>query len=390
MTTRTAGIVLLLGVVAWAGMIWLGNRLYSTTPQTAGLDLELLLIAGREVAAGRSPYDPAMLAGAAPVAERLFYSYPPVVAQLLSPVAAIPSEAVFVAWMLAAVAGLGAVTRALAVRLGSSIPPNVAAATVMALAPLMFPFTVGLLFGNLNVFFPCAFGLVLLGLLPRASTASSSGAGIAVAAAAVAKLHPGSIAAWLFARSWSGRPLRVANGAALLTGVGVVGVSLLLGGPQPWLDYAAVVRAGSGADLVDPRNAGPAAQIALLLGGGGAAAESAARTLQIPVAIAALVATAVAAVRLRDPVESLGWAVAASLIILPVTWYHYPSAVIPFAIAAVLRSAGTPAAGRVGRTVLAAAVVAAIAIALLPLIYVAIGLALLAVRQSAQHQDGRG
>ena len=144
-----------------------------------------------------------------------------------------------------------------------------------------------------------------------------------------------------------------------------------------------MVRAGSGADLVDARNAGPAAQLALTFGGGGAGAETLARTLQIPVTIVALVATVAVALRVREPAESLAWAVALSLIVLPVTWYHYPSALIPFAIAALLRSRqGGQVASRVRWTIAAAALVAAVAVAWLPLIYVAIGLVLVAVRIS--------
>ena len=114
MTPRTAGIVALVGAVGWIGLIWLGARMFQTQPPTAAFDLELLLRAGRDVAEGRSPYDPAIVAGTAPVAERLFYSYPPVVAQVLSLVAGIPSAAIFVIWVAAAVAGWAAVAGALA------------------------------------------------------------------------------------------------------------------------------------------------------------------------------------------------------------------------------------------------------------------------------------
>src|SRR3954467_8230833 len=109
MTSRTAGVVALVGILGWAGLIWLGVQLYATNPPTAAFDLELLLRAGRDVAAGRSPYDAAMLAGTAPVAERLFYSYPPVVAQAMALMAAIPSPVMFVAWTVAAIAGWAAV-----------------------------------------------------------------------------------------------------------------------------------------------------------------------------------------------------------------------------------------------------------------------------------------
>jgi hypothetical protein len=55
---------------------------------------------------------------------------------------------------------------------------------------------------------------------------------------------------------------------------------------------------------------------------------------------------------------------------------------IPFGLAALFRGRGTPAAGRVRILIAAALVVAAIAIAFLPLIWVAIGLVLAASRVS--------
>ena len=82
---RRSAPLAIVGVVGWVGLLWLGATLYAATPPKAGFDLELLLRAGRDVAAGRSPYDPALVAGSAPVAESLFYSYPPVVAQADGP-----------------------------------------------------------------------------------------------------------------------------------------------------------------------------------------------------------------------------------------------------------------------------------------------------------------
>jgi hypothetical protein len=384
-TQRTAGLVILIAVIGWAGLAWLAIQLYSTNPRQAGFDLELLLRAGRAVANGQSPYDPAMVAGAAPVAERLFYSYPPVIAQVMALFAAVPSAAMFAAWTAVAVSGLGLVARSLATRFATGPAPGLVGIVVVAVAPLVFPFAVGLVFGNLDVFFPLLFGLILIGILPSSSREAAAGSGVAATIGAVSKLHPGSIGLWLVARSRSATEVRRVVVAAIVALIAVVGLSVFFGGIQPWIDYAAVVRAGSGADLVDPRNAGPAAQIALLVAGGGAAAEALARTLQIPVTIAALIATVVVALRVSDAVESLAWATLASLIVLPVTWYHYPSALIPFAIVAVLRSwASGQIATEVRGLVLAAAVVAAIGIAWLPLIYVAIGLVLAAVRISGR------
>jgi hypothetical protein len=389
---RTTVSVAVFGVIGWAGLAWLAIQLYSTTPRTAGFDLELLLQAGRDVAGGRSPYDPAMVAGAAPVAERLFYSYPPVVAQLMALVAAIPSPVMFAAWAAAAVAGLAAIGVSLARRVAPAAPARDVALTLVALTPLIFPLAIGLLFGNLDVFFPLLYGALLLGVLPAprgsgpaAPPAAGVAAGVAARGAGLTKLHPGTRGLWLLVRAARSDAVRRAVAAAIAAAGAILAASLLTGGVQPRLDYGAVVRAGGGADVVDPRNAGPAAQIALLVGGGGASAEALARTLQIPVTLGVLFLTAWAAIRLADPVESLAWAAAASLVVLPVTWYHYPSALIPYAVVAVLRSLGSARAGvRIRLTVTAAAVVAALAIVWLPLLYVATGLLLWAVRMSGR------
>jgi hypothetical protein len=378
LTGRSLGIVALVGLLGWVGLVWLGWRMVQTDPPTAAFDLELLLRAGRVVAAGRSPYDPALVGGAAPVAERLFYSYPPIVAQVLTLVAGVPSAAMFAAWTVGATAAFAAVAVRLAGVFGGRAPRVAVAAVAVAVTPLVFPFAIGLLFGNVDVFFPALYGLLLVGVLPGASVGQAVAGGVATAVAAIGKLHPASLGVWLLVRAVADRPVRRVVAAAIVAGIVMLGLSVALA-PSMWADYLAVVRAGSGADLVDPRNAGPAAQIALLIGDGGSSAEGLARTLQIPVTIGAVVVTALAAWRTHDTMESLAWAAAASLVTLPVTWFHYPSALLPFAAAAVLRSAGEP---RVRGLVLGAAVVAAVAIAFLPLLYVAVGLVLAAVRAS--------
>jgi hypothetical protein len=338
----------------------------------------LLLRAGRDVAAGRSPYDPAIVAGAAPVAERLFYSYPPVVAQFMSIFAGAPSGIMLVAWDAAAVAGLAGVAGLLAQRLAPNVSRLQVVFPMLCLTPLVLPFAVGLLFGNLDVFFPLLYGLVLLGVIARSSRQPPIVGGAAVAIAGVTKLHPASLGLWLVVRAVRSPTARRALLWAVITGAVIVAVSLVVGGTSVWAEYVAVVRAGSGADLVDPRNAGPAAQIALWSGAG----ETFARTLQIPIALLALAITAIVAWSRRDTVESLSWAAAASLVILPVTWFHYPAAMIPFALAAVLRARGSTAATRVAGVVGAALAISIIAIAVLPLIWLAVGLVIVAARIS--------
>jgi hypothetical protein len=379
MKARPNPIWVVLGVVGWVGLVWLGSQLYGTNPRTAGFDLELLLRAGRDVAAGRSPYDPAMVAGAAPVAERLFYSYPPIVAQFMAIFAGVPSGVMLVVWDTAAVAGLAIVVGLLGRRFAPDLAPSRVVIPVLCLTPIIFPFAVGLLFGNLDAFFPALYGLLLLGIAGERGGWAPVVGGAAATVASVTKLHPASLVLWLAVRAFKSDVARRALLVALITGVAIVGVSLLLGGKSLWSEYVAVVRAGSGADLVDPRNAGPAAQIALWTGGG----EAFARTLQIPIALLALAVTVAAAWSRRDAVESLAWAAAASLVILPVTWFHYPAAMIPFALVALLRARHTREAGRVAALVTAATVVSIIAISALPLVWLAVGLVIVATRLSA-------
>lgn len=383
MTPRALLTWLVVGVIGWAGVVWLGLQLYATTPPSAGFDLELLLEGGRRVAAGLSPYDPAMRGGASPGAPSLFYSYPPPVAQVLALVAGVPSPVMLVAWGVAAVLGLLFVADRLRRLLAPDLAPRAVLIPVLAVAPLVFPFAVGLLFGNLNVFFPLLYGLMLIAVIDGSRPARIAG-GVALTVAAL-KLHPASLGLWFLVRGFrqrrdGARPTAwLVVAAALGAGAVVILASLAIGGTGPWVDYLAVIRAGSGADIVDPRNAAPAAQIALVTGGG----ESLARVLQVVVSVGAVALTAGVAWRRRDPVVSLALAAVASLVTLPVTWYHYPSALIPFAIAAMLRSRGTPRARTTTLLTGGAAVVAVASIAWLPLLWVGVGLLLLATRSIA-------
>jgi hypothetical protein len=376
-----------LAILGWAGVIWLGATLYATDPRTAGFDLELLLAAGRRVAAGLSPYDASLVAGTSPAAPSLFYSYPPPVAQATSLIAGVPSSVSLVVVDVVAVLGLLVVTeglrRALAPdrdRVGVLLP-------VIAVAPFIFPFAIGLLFGNADVFFPLLYGTMLLGAL-AGTRRGGAAAGVALALAAL-KLHPASLGLWFLGRGFTERAAGrsptawMAVAVAATVGVAILAVSVVAGGIGPWSDYVGVVRSGSGADIVDARNAGPTAILVAALGG----ASDAARVVQIPVALAALAVSFAVAVRDRDIVESFGVAAVASLVTLPVTWYHYPAALLPVAIASLLRA--RDARARTTTMVLAtAAVVAAVAILWLPLLWVAIVLVVVGARTSRPDPAG--
>jgi glycosyl transferase family 87 len=372
-----------LGIVGWAGLAWLAIRMFSTTPRTAGFDLELLLQAGREVAAGRSPYDPSMLTGGAPGATDLFYSYPPPVAQAMSLFAGLPSAVMFAGLWVLAVGGLAFGAALVSRRLDQDRPVASVVVPTLAVAPLFLPFGVALLFGNLDALFPFAYALVLVAAVVPTPRAGLAG-GVALAAATIAKIHPAGLGPWFVGRlvreRASGEPvssLRVILAAAV-TVAAVIALSLLTGGADLWRDYVPVAGAASNARLLDPRNVGPAAQLALLVGGD----EALVRTLHLPVAVGAVAASFLTGCAVRDRLTGISIAAIASLVILPITWYHYPSALIPFAVAAVVRARGTAGASRTTTMIAAAAVMATVSIAWVPALWLAVGLGLAGVAAS--------
>ena len=202
---------LALGVVGWAGLAWLAVQMYSATPRTAAFDLELLLQAGRDVAAGRSPYDPAMVAGGVPGAADLFYSYPPPVAQAMSLFAAVPSGAMFAALWVLAVAGLAYGAALVSRRLAPGQPVAATVLPTLAVAPLFLPFGIALLFGNLDALFPLAYALVLVAAVAPTRRSSIAG-GIALGLATIAKVHPAGLGPWFVGRARPRAPVRAAGG----------------------------------------------------------------------------------------------------------------------------------------------------------------------------------
>ena len=362
-----------MAIIGWAGFVVIATQLASLDPSRLGDDLRLLVDAGMRWRDG-APLYATVPPGTALEAEALFYSYPPLVAQAMSLVAGIPFPAFFVAWTAGAAVALGAAA-ALLGRDGRAV-----AWRALALSPFVYPLAVALLLGNVNAWFPAAFGLVLAAVFAGGRAMPLAG-GVALAIASLVKLHPASLGLWLLVRGLregrSGRSYRVLAVAAVV-GIGLLAASAALGGVGPWGDYVAFLRGGAGtADLVSLLNVGPASQLALLLG----LSDAIARGLQVGVTVVALAGTVAAARLLDDPVESFGWATVASLVVLPVTWFHYPVALVPVALAAASRARGK-AWRRTAPLLGAATVTAALAIVVPVLAWVAALLVLAAARTS--------
>ena len=348
------------GAAGWLSFgVLLGGMMARPTP-SAGFDLELLLTGGRRVAEGISPYEPSMLAGQSVGITTLFFSYPPLVAQALAPLATAPTILVLVALIVAGALWAAGVSSRLAAQAGVTIPSRRVFVAALAVLPFWFPFTVAMLFGNLDTLFLALYGLVLLAVLERMpSRRAVLWAGLALAVASVTKLHPAVLGVWLLARGvreWRrGEPRIPVLGIALprswaIAAVAAVAVlvflaaSLIVGGLGPWADYLTVLRASTVVDLLDPLNLGPAVQVALLFGLGSGSLAG----LQAIVLVIALATAIVAALIVEDPLESLLWGAFASLVPLPVTWFHHFAALFPFGVAAVARSWGGDGRARRG------------------------------------------
>jgi hypothetical protein len=356
--SRTLVVLVVAGVAGWLTFAVLMGQMLARTPAGAGFDLELLLTGARRVAAGLSPYEPEMLAGQSVGITTLFFSYPPLVAQALVPVAGVPSIVVLVLLLAAAPLAGAAVSVRLARVHEARLTVRDAFLVALALLPFWFPFTLAMLWGNLDTLFVAGYGLLLLAVVPRVpSRGMVVAAGVALALMTVTKLHPAVLGVWLLARGMrelrrGDEPHRIVGrglprswaiaAVSLVVAIAVAAASLLVGGLGPWADYLAVLRASTVVDLLDPRNLGPAVQVALLLGLG----QSALAPMQGVVVVAALAVAVVAALAVDDPLESLLWAAFASLVPLPVTWFHHFAVLFPFGVAAVARVWVDPPARR--------------------------------------------
>ena len=333
------------GVIAWLGVAWIGWTLWQSSPPRAGFDLALLLEGARACRSrARAPYDPAMLAGTSPDAVELFYSYPPPVAQAMPLLAWVPNGVVLVLWAIGATLGFGWIAGAMARRGRLSGPPDgdqgdprrAAGAAVRRRRAVRQPRRL--------------VSAALRGAPPRGVpdggrwTWLGAGAPLQSCRSPSCTPRPPPVARRRVWRERGGAVARVL-GAAVVTGLAIVGLSLLVGGVQPWLDYVQVrpCRRGRRAGRSAQHRAGLAPRAGDGDGRRGPALASGRGRRCGP---GRDVPRRARASGIRS--FSLAIAITASLVTLPVTWYHYPVALMPVAAALAIRDRPSRGLGRRG------------------------------------------
>ncbi len=340
------------GLMSWITLGLMADHLISDG-RIMRSDLQALLHAGQRVARSITPYE-LTLHGSSVKANSLFYSYPPPMAQLFSLFSSVPIEALLVVWGIAATLGLICIAALFGSRLSNSYFWAETALVLFTIAPTFYPYSTALLYGNADSWFPFLYGVILLGAIKGESTQGRLFpvvGGVALGLASIIKLQPASLHLWFLVRGcYQMRALSGGNTlpptkclpawltllASLATVISLVTASLLFGGTAPWVDYFHFLRSSNAISLTSMANIGPGSQLALLLG-----RDSLAWPIATLTSIGALCLTAWAAQPRRDVIESLAWACIGSLVVLPVTWYHYLSLLIPFGIATYARSRST-------------------------------------------------
>jgi hypothetical protein len=306
-----------------------------------GVDFADYRIASLRMLDGRSPYAPEMLSAPVPAQGFDRYRYPPPFAQLLTPIAVLPSGQAATAWLAvqailffasAWIAGSAARARASLARLLWT------ALTVT----YFFPVVDSLWKGNVEAPIALAVAVMLadpgVGLAGRSRAEALRGA-LAALGTVLKLVLVAALPAALRART---PPFRWGVGIAM--GVTVVGSAILA--PQAWADYARVLPNLLAGNARYSTNLAPAIE-ALNLGAPAAVADVI-RVAAIVAGLGLVVLSILLAGRARGVAAAVGCGLAAALLLPAAIWYHYLALFLPLAIFAWVR------APRVGRLVLLA------------------------------------
>lgn len=305
------------------GSLLLG-RAASPTGQF-GIDATDYLTAAERISRGESPYAPAMLVGPVDSQGTDRYRYPPPLAQVLVPLASLPTQAGLWVW---SALGLAAIVASVLVALRT--------AGQLRLEPVLWSLVAACLF--LPVFDSLWKGNVsgLLALLVAIAAVGGAAGGAAVTLAALLKVVPVVFApAWLVVDARSRRAL-------LATGVGVVALSVLLS-PGAWRDYLTVLPNMLAGSADEATNVAPWSMAAR-----SGAPDWLASIVRLGSIALALLAVACSVLVIRRPGRlPLAAALCSiAMLLLPAAlWYHYLVVLLPLAILAWPRATRGARAG---------------------------------------------
>jgi hypothetical protein len=206
-----------------------------------GYDFSAYWAAAHQLNAGTSPYTPLQLEGPYAPQRQFLYLYPPPLAAVMTPLAALFSDYRVAAWVWAAIGALLLIvsirTLARSERIGERYPLlSGRGRWLLVAAAFAFPPVVGeLVMGNVHFLLLWLLTLAWLGIA-RGDPVGRLRGGALAGIAAVVKVFPGLLLLWaLLARA-----PRVAIG--LLIGAGLAALlALPLTGVQPWLQYPTVL-----------------------------------------------------------------------------------------------------------------------------------------------------
>jgi hypothetical protein len=322
-TLRSARFRLVLAALLWlAGTVVLGAVLLGQANDPAGqyaFDFQAYHGAATDIAAGRSPYAADMFNGPIPAQGEVLYKYPPLLAQLLVPLAALPLGSAAAIWFVAQAAAILAAVW-LSIRVGGAARSLETFAWSAVAATFFLPNFDTLWKGNVSGFLALTVAVALTG---------GVGGGAGSVAATLLKTTP---VVMLVPALVAGR--RVLTGVAL--GLPVLAVSVLLS-PTAWLDFARVIPNLLSGPSVFANNLAPHSLVATALPALPLAADIA-RVLALGAGVAALVVSAILARRSSGWAAAVTLGVAASLLIPSATWYHYLAVLLPLAAFAWARA----------------------------------------------------
>jgi hypothetical protein len=314
-----AGVVISGGIVA---------ALASTPGQAAGGDWNDYRTAALRLLDGRTPYADPMLQGPVPAQGVDRYRYPPLLAQVVLPLAVLPPAIGVGVWSALMVALVVLGTWLAVAAAGIAASPAALAWTAAGVAWFM-PTVETFWTGNASATVAVAVGAALFAARPASAIDRREiGAGVAIGFAVVTRLLPFALVPAALARRG-----RLATMSVVVIVV-LVALSVAFA-PFAWRDYLTVLPNLVAGSARFENNLAPDAVVVLL--GAPEAVGFAVRGVALVAGVGLVLASYRLARREAAWPAAVAAGVVAALLIPPVLWFHYLTALVPLAAFAWLR-----------------------------------------------------